>query len=65
MYLVCIWHAVISLFDYDKELAGDMDYYAFITLISSYGAFQLIYTILVILKVRIDCNQFQINLKKL
>ncbi|KAL5019810.1 hypothetical protein ScPMuIL_002702 [Solemya velum] len=50
MYLVCIWHAVISLFDYDKELAGDMDYYAFITLISSYGAFQLIYTILVILK---------------
>ncbi len=36
LFLVCCWHAVVSLFKYDDVLAYAMDYYAFFSFVGVY-----------------------------
>ena len=52
-WLVCVWHAIISRFDHLPSYQTDLDFWAFITLIIIYALFQIVFYLLVLIKVSI------------
>ena len=52
-WLVCLWHAIVSRFDNNPNYQSDLDFWAFIVLIILYVLFQIVFYLLVLIKVGI------------
>lgn len=50
-WLVCVWHGIISRFDHNPSYQEDLDFWAFIVLIIIYVIFQVLFYLLVLIKV--------------
>ncbi|KAJ8311110.1 hypothetical protein KUTeg_011338 [Tegillarca granosa] len=51
-YLVSIWHAIITFFEYDLDLQRWLDFGAFIFFLTVYILFQIFFVLIVVTKVR-------------
>ncbi|KAK7477845.1 hypothetical protein BaRGS_00030923 [Batillaria attramentaria] len=51
MHVVSVWHAIVTRFDHNKELADDLDEWAFVILVLCYGFYNIGFAVVMTVKV--------------
>nr|KAG5692699.1 hypothetical protein BaRGS_008562 [Batillaria attramentaria] len=50
MHVVSVWHAIVTRFDHNKELADDLDEWAFVILVLCYGFYNIGFAVVMTVK---------------